>query len=369
MVFKSCRNRFAGDLNQVAQEKTRCCSGKRRTANAQTSSDKPLTSSMNPVQAPLEAKLRHVFNFHCEYAGSWNQALKMLRCLVSPDRDVILDGFLEYSLVWAKYRKRRHEKLRTMPWIGFLHCPPGVPHFLHSVYQALPEYLLSSRTWSEIVPWCRGVFCLSRHHRQWLESVLTVPVSNLHLPTRSPGLAFDLDHYLQKPRRGIVQVGTYLRRLSSICQLPTRKLRKMRLASDAGWVTGAVALEKANGQIALDSGNVRELGPLSIAQFDRLLSENLVFTHLYGSSANNTIVECIVRQTPILVNPLPAVQEYLGVDYPLYFCSLEEAAAKAEDTQLIARAHRYLLDLSAKDFFTPARFLRDFLDSPVYSAL
>jgi len=36
------------------------------------------------------------------------------------------------------------------------------------------------------------------------------------------------------------------------------------------------------------------------------------------------------------------VVEYLGVDYPLYFLTLEEAARKALDMGLIRDAHQYL---------------------------
>ena len=33
----------------------------------------------------------------------------------------------------------------------------------------------------------------------------------------------------------------------------------------------------------------------------------------------NTIIECVVRNTPIIVNNHPAVVEILGKKYPLYF--------------------------------------------------
>ncbi|MGQ9633529.1 MAG: hypothetical protein ACUVXB_04725 [Bryobacteraceae bacterium] len=66
-------------------------------------------------------------------------------------------------------------------------------------------------------------------------------------------------------------------------------------------------------------------------------------------------MECIVRRTPLLVNPLPAVPEYLGADYACYFSTLEEAAIKASDPELVLAAHRYLAnkdqtDLSGETF-------------------
>ena len=41
--------------------------------------------------------------------------------------------------------------------------------------------------------------------------------------------------------------------------------------------------------------------------YDRLLTENLVFLCLLDASAVNTVLECIVRNTPIVVYRLPAL--------------------------------------------------------------
>ena len=43
-----------------------------------------------------------------------------------------------------------------------------------------------------------------------------------------------------------------------------------------------------------------------------------------NSSANNTVLECIARNSPIIVTKHPAIKEYLGEDYPLYFNTLDE---------------------------------------------
>jgi len=103
--------------------------------------------------------------------------------------------------------------------------------------------------------------------------------------------------------------------------------------------------------------------------YDDLLSENLVFLHLYDSSANNALIECIARGTPVLVNPLPAVIEYLGAEYPLYFDTLEEAAAKAEDDQLVTDAHHYLSSDSLRGKLAGKYFVRSFVESEIYRSL
>lgn len=58
--------------------------------------------------------------------------------------------------------------------------------------------------------------------------------------------------------------------------------------------------------------NTQAQSRLSNEAYDRLLTENIGFVALHDASANNTVIECIARATPLLVNPLPAVVEYLG---------------------------------------------------------
>jgi hypothetical protein len=76
--------------------------------------------------------------------------------------------------------------------------------------------------------------------------------------------------------------------------------------------------------------------------YDKLLSENVVFIKLLDASACNTIIECILRNTPILVNRLPAVEEYLGADYPLYYSTYEEAMELVNNNDNIVAASQYL---------------------------
>lgn len=53
-------------------------------------------------------------------------------------------------------------------------------------------------------------------------------------------------------------------------------------------------------------------------KYVRLSSEKIVFCDYIDCSASNTILECISTSTPIILNKLPAIVEYLGEDYPLY---------------------------------------------------
>lgn len=76
-----------------------------------------------------------------------------------------------------------------------------------------------------------------------------------------------------------------------------------------------------------------------------------------------------MRHTPLLVNPLPAVLEYLGQDYPFYFRTLDEAAAKLMDRDLICRTHEYLKRLARVRELSGESFRRAFAGSAIFRSL
>jgi hypothetical protein len=78
-----------------------------------------------------------------------------------------------------------------------------------------------------------------------------------------------------------------------------------------------------------------------------LLVSNIVFCEYIDCSASNTIVECISTGTPIVINKHPAIVEYLGEDYPLYFNKIYNKKTNIYNlnSENILHAHEYLLDV------------------------
>jgi len=110
--------------------------------------------------------------------------------------------------------------------------------------------------------------------------------------------------------------------------------------------------------------SVEKINYLSNDDYDRLLSENIVFIDLIDASACNTVIECIARNTPILVNKLPAIVEVLGPHYPFYYESIEEANYKLSDYNYINEAHHYLKSMD-KSFLRIETFIEKLLKSPI----
>jgi hypothetical protein len=92
--------------------------------------------------------------------------------------------------------------------------------------------------------------------------------------------------------------------------------------------------------------SVELINTLNNNNYDLLLSKNIVFLNLIDASACNTLIECVVRNTPIIINKLPAIVEILGENYPLYYDNFAEASEFATSFEKILSGHFYLRRLN-----------------------
>jgi hypothetical protein len=302
------------------------------------------------------------------HRSGWGYALASLGELAAPG-GVLLDGFIEKKFGWGQDPgdARNNPAPYTRSWVGFWHNPPQVPAAFNAVRHA-PADILGSSLWAASLPYCRGLFTLSAYLRRWLEARVPVPVRSLIHPTGPPAVRFSRESYLANPRKRVIQVGWWLRRPESVYALPLSSAEKAVLAPFPDQGMAAAEPDASPGGSARRP-DVSQLRYLADRAYDELLSRNIVFLDLYDSSANNTIVECIIRGAPVLVNPLPAVVEYLGAEYPLYFQDLREAGRKADDTRLVLAAHDYLRRSPIQHQLTGEAFRRAFAASEIYRDL
>lgn len=357
-----------------------------------------------PVDLPSHPEGRLKFRTRDDRAhhrSGWRDAMRSLHPLHNAD-GVLFEGFIDEpfaiqhprsgirsgpGLLEALRRRTYDGRLTseelhvvpfTEPWVGFLHNPPDMPRWFH--YDKAPQTIFAKPVWQESLRHCRGLFTLSEYLANWLRQATGKPVSALIHPTVQPSVSFSVDRFLANPDKRIVQAGWWLRSLSAIFRLPLGSnplgYRKLRLVPN--FAAGADAhLRELLGRectalgITVDPGvsDVETCAHIPNDAYDDLLAENIVFVELYDASANNTVVECIARATPLLINPLPAVVEYLGERYPLYYTDLADAAAKAMDVGRLRAAHEYLLGCDTRDKLDLGCFRRSVEASEVYQQL
>ena len=305
--------------------------------------------------------------FYGQHRSGWPYVLSLLKKLHNP-KGILFDSFIERTFCWHPQGPRPHLE----PWIGFIHVPPGIPKWFQ--YEQSNDYIFNTEHWKKSFPHCQGLFTLSKYHKKDLESKLDIPINNLIFPTEIPGLKWTWKRFEANKEKKIVQVGWWLRKLHTIFQLPTKTYKKIFLKITHAQVDKLLEKER---EILIEEGTFHDkmyetaepIAYLPDYKYDQLLSENIAIIYLYASSANNTVIECMARNTPLLVNPIEPVIEYLGEDYPFYFDSLDEAAKKAEDLDLVLKTHQYLLDHPLKQKMQGDFFLKSFINSGIYKGL
>jgi hypothetical protein len=321
-----------------------------------------------PKKINLEGQVRYQ-----EHRSGWGFALDALAPLHKDD-GTLFHGYLEKPFSWdlrANLTKRILPY--KQPWCGFLHG--GQNHPIWFSYKSSTAHIVHQPTWMKSMSSCKGIFVLSNYSANYLRRALpkTVKVSALIHPTEIPDLQFSWDNWLANKTKRVLQLGWYLRRLDSIYRLPVSHIEKIHMTTGTGHAANMFKYEaKINARLNKTQpyfGITKKMGHVCNEEYDQLLSQNIGFVHLYEASANNAVIECIARTTPLLINPLPAVKEYLGDDYPLYFKDLQHAAKLCQDEGALKAAHQHMKDNPVREKLTADHFLKTFAESEVYEGL
>ena len=283
-----------------------------------------------------------------DHRSGWSYVVNAIQDRIkSSENSMYLDTFIERSFVWGGNAKTN---VYTKEWAGILHNPRNIPNWFQSE-QSLVK-ILKNKNFIISLMKCKMLITLSDYNTDFLENhpiikKFNIPVKTLYHPTQIPDVRFDFDKFQQNDNKLILQIGWWLRKLHAIYLLPKIE----------GYKKVAIGLKDKTQQkmfqrerqyalnsklIRFDPKSVELMDRVSDEVYDRLLSENIVFINLYDSSANNLVIECIARATPILINIKGGVVDYLGKDYPFYYDTYDEANEKLQNMDLIKETHEYL---------------------------
>lgn len=315
------------------------------------------------------------FNHH---RSGWSYVLNLLSQFHREDA-TLFDGWLEKTFAW---QREEYSQLRLIPyrepWVGVFHNPPNMPSWFS--HNSNPSAVIQSKEFQESLGTCRGIYVLSQHHADFLKCfVKTIPVESFLLPTETPDVVFNFDEFVKNDNKKVINIGWWCRNLSSIYKLDTDQaiFQKIRIIppqpnAHQQTVGQVMAIESMLSKQEITDDmlkSVVDVRHMPNEEYDELLSKNIVFLDFYDVSASNVIVECIARGTPLLVNPLPSVVEYLGEDYPFYFTSLPEAEKKVKNIALIKATHEYLTSSGIAEKVTGDYCLKTIRESEIWKSL
>lgn len=313
-------------------------------------------------------------SFYSHRSG-WDYVVHNMSDFNNPN-GINFDGFIENAFSWRKNQYIVDEIIPYKePWIGFLHNPPNMPLWF-SDNNSYPQTLIHDAYFKESLNSCKGLYVLSNYYKRFLKRYLPqIPINVLYHPTEIPDLKFNFDKFYKNKNKSVVNIGWWLRKLNSIFLLDSGHYQKIRLMPNnkcKDTILRLIDIERDLYNFTLSKNqidSVKFIDHLDNNDYDVLLSQNIVFLDLYDTSANNAVIECIARGTPLLINRHSATIEYLGEEYPFYFDSLKEANEKLNNVNLIRDTHQYLMTFDKRKQITIEYFKQQFKESDIYQSL
>lgn len=312
----------------------------------------------------MKLDLSKIINFESHRSG-WGYVMNHLKKYHSKS-GVFVDTFIEETFSWNVNCHKNNpigQKIPyKKPWIGFMHNPPNSPTWFDN-YNS-PQAILEKQIFQDSLKTCLCIVVLSDYLKKWLEKRIDIPIIVVKHPTDTKVKKWNRYSFIKQEKKPVVQIGHWLRKMDSILNLRTTTSHKRV------WLPGDID----NALYLLDIYNKRQtdyrqtqfkwagvhLLRLSNSEYDDLMTRCVVFLDLYDSSANNAVIEPIARNTPILINKIEPVVEYLGGDYPLYFEDLDHASYLLKNKNNIFSAHDYLKSMN-KEWISGTYFADDLI--------
>ena len=291
--------------------------------------------------------------------GGWSYVLQQLRSqLYAPDGILCISALEEIIF---------KEEVITEPWIGFVHQVPK------SNYPWYPdvERVVKHDVFIKSLKHCQGLFVISNRVKSYLVKHISVPVAHVSYPvTPFPKeLRFSWEKYEAESTKTVLFIGEFMRNFQAFYDLEVPPGYKKMLLKPPDVRFNNLYNDKKEKVVLETNKSVTLVERVANEAYDQLLSCCVVFLNLYDAAANTVVLECLGRSTPVVVNRLPGVEEYLGVNYPLFYNTLSEASAMLGNSEKLTEATHYLAKHFETNPLTSERFIKEFTSSAIYRAL
>ena len=375
----------------------------------------------------LRLNLRYMSqdSFKGLHRAGWQYVIEYMNIFDCPN-GVLLDTYVDRTFLWSKLSISEEGLIPyTSPWIGFIHHTPLEKYTNNNCVELIkePMFIKSLIT-------CKGLITMTEYLANWFRQKLKemsydVKVYVMWHPTVFPPNKFTYENFHNNKDKKIVNVGAWYRNPFTIHTFDVPdNIKKSSLKGkdmynyfnpgnviikhnniinsmdDNLWVRYMKKyIEKNNffidnleklpefeinlNNLDIDHGHnyvnflakklkkmidsVKILEFLPDDEFDNLFSSNIIFIDLLDASAANTIIESMVRNTPLVINKIDPIVEYLGEDYPLYFNNTDEIKYLLTDEKIIETVD-YLTKMD-KSKLTIENFIESFKFSELYKTL
>jgi len=280
-------------------------------------------------------------NKHSKWQETVQNIISTLNNLEQPtfSTNLIIDTFLERTFLDHEIQNFNMENNIipfSKPWIGFVHYPD-----VNILIDKLKNYPNSYSL-------CKAFIAMSECLAEQLRQYTNVPVYNLTQPITFSNSLFLWENFAISENKRLIQIGKFSRDQSAIykLQLPSNSLIKQKCILE----TNPIIENKIHPILDEMIQSVEHLGWIPEEQYEELISNNIIFLYITKNTSICTIIECIVRHTPVIVNRIPITVELLGEEYPLFYDTLFDASLLLTQHELFQKANLYLQGLNKNKF-------------------
>ena len=227
-------------------------------------------------------------------------------------------------------------------WSGFTH---NVPH--KKEYQEKKQLFLDKFISSGVIennPNCKMLMSLYDEGKEFLTKKLSIPIGRIDYPICPPEKLFNFDILRKIDDIKVVFSGSFMRNFQNFSDLnlPNGFKKFFLKAPPKG--------------IKLDE-SCSIIQELNREKYEELITNSLLYLNMIYAAGTTVVLESISRCIPIILNRLPAFEDYLGKNYPLFYESKEQAEALFCNRETLKSGFEYLCDLNKRNLF-PETFLR-----------
>ena len=336
------------------------------------------------------SKINMNFINQCDMRGlhrsGWTYVLDNLSSLQDIN-GIYCDFYVDRTFHWNRITMTKLKVIpyRT-PWIGFIH---------HTANEDYSDYntvnLFKNHLFQQSLQHCKGLILLTEHLKNDVASLIhkmqlpEIPLFVLTHPTEfvPDNKMFTMSAFKSNENKKIIQIGAWMRDINGIFQIRlknseikkavligkkmegyyanlNKEIEEIEEVSEVDSMIVETNLNSIN-SISRDNKIIRLTIDTKIDHqveiitylpddlYDDLLSLNIVFLKLVDASAINTLLECIIRTTPIVINKIRPVVEVLGDDYPLFYNDTTEVGDLVT-MKNIDKAHQYLKRMDKSKF-------------------
>jgi hypothetical protein len=279
--------------------------------------------------------------------------------------NLFFDEWIEKLLVWGnKIINEKHLKEITAnndKIITFVHNPPFL-QLNDKIYKnkisseviindtiQFNNHLFNELDKKGLIDNIVYLYVLSNYHKEYiyynypkLQNKLVSVHHAIDLQTNESNY-FNIEEFLNNKK--IYNIGWWLRNFKTFIDLETPKnYKKYILVKKDFLIPFKNNIVKNN-----DMSSVNIVHEVTGEEYSNIFKNTCIFADIVDCIANNTILECIKFNTPIIVRRSKSAEEYLGVNYPLFFTDNEELSFLKEESfllDLIFEAHYYLKNLN-----------------------